>query len=345
MRRFVPVALAALLLAAGLANSALAQKRGGTLQVYFFDSPATMSIHEESTIAGQGPAMGVFNNLVMFDQHVPQAGLNTIVPDLATEWSWNEERTTLTFRLRPGVKWHDGKPFTAKDVKCTFDLLLGKSAEKLRLNPRKPWYRNLDEVVVKGDDEVIFRLKRPQPAFIAFLASGFTPIYPCHVPARDMRQHPIGTGPFKFVEFKPNEYIKVVRNPDYWKKDRPYLDGIDWTIIKNQATGQLAFLSGKFDMTSPYFFQVPLLNDTQKQDPQAICRLVPTNVNRNVILNREKPPFNNPELRRAVALTVDRPAFIDTLTQGKGDIGGDDAAAAGGNLGHAVGNGQETAGL
>ena len=117
--------------------------------MYFFDSPATMSIHEESTIAGQGPTMGVFNNLVMFDQHVPQSGLNTIVPDLATEWSWNEERTTLTFRLRQGVKWHDGKPFTAKDVKCTFDLLLGNSAEKLRLNPRKPWYRNLDEVVAE----------------------------------------------------------------------------------------------------------------------------------------------------------------------------------------------------
>ena len=322
MRKYVLAVIAALLLAGGLAMSAAAQKRGGTLRVYFFDSPATMSIHEESTIAAQGPAMGVFNNLVMYDQHVAQSGLNSIVPDLATEWSWNEARTQLTFRLRQGVKWHDGKPFTAKDVKCTFDLLQGSAPEKLRLNPRKPWYRNLDEVAVNGDDEVIFRLKRPQPAFIAFLASGFTPIYPCHVPARDMRQHPIGTGPFKFVEFKPNEYVKVVRNPDYWKKDRPYLDGIDWTIIKNQATGQLAFLTGKFDMTSPYFFQVPLINDTQKQDPQAICRLVPSNVNRNVILNREKPPFNNPELRRAVALTVDRHAFIETLTQGRGDIGG-----------------------
>ena len=72
-----------------------------------------------------------------------------------------------------------------------------------------------------------FQLKRPQPAFLALLASGFTPIYPCHVPARDMRQHPIGTGPFKFVEFKPNEVIKVARNPDYWKKGRPYLDGIE----------------------------------------------------------------------------------------------------------------------
>ena len=317
------LALAGLLLAGlGIGGNALAQKPGGTLKVYFFDSPGTMSIHEESTIASQGPAMGVFNNLVMYKQDVPQSGLNSIVPDLATEWSWDEEHTKLSFKLRDGVKWHDGKPFTAKDVKCTFDLLLGSAPDKLRLNPRKPWYRNLQAVVPNGDYEVTFELKRPQPAFIALLASGFTPIYPCHVSPRDMRQHPIGTGPFKFVEFKPNEYVKVVRNPDYWKKDRPYLDGIDWTIIKNQATGQLAFLSGQFDMTSPYFFQVPLINDTQKQDPQAICRLVPSNVNRNVIINRSAPPFDNPEVRRAVALTLDRRAFIDTLTQGKGDIGG-----------------------
>jgi peptide/nickel transport system substrate-binding protein len=199
----IRIALLLSLIAVGLilAGPVLAQKPGGILKVYFFDSPASMSVHEESTIAGQGPAMGVFNNLVMYDQHVAQSALSSIVPDLATEWTWNEERTQLTFRLRQGVKWHDGKPFTANDVKCTFDLLLGTASEKLRLNPRKPWYRNLDTVVVKGNDEVIFQLKRPQPSFIAMLASGWTPIYPCHIPARDMRQHPIGTGPFRFVEF------------------------------------------------------------------------------------------------------------------------------------------------
>ena len=161
--------LSGLLLAAWGAEPALAQKPGGTLKIYFFDSPASMSVHEESTIAGQGPAMGVFNNLVMYDQHVAQASMNSIVPDLATEWSWNEERTQLTFRLRQNVKWHDGKPFIAADVKCTFDLLVGTATEKLRLNPRKPWYRNLDTVITKGNDEVIFNLKRPQPAFIAML--------------------------------------------------------------------------------------------------------------------------------------------------------------------------------
>ena len=118
-------------------GGAFAQKPGGVLKMYFFDSPASMSIHEEATIAGQGPAMGVFNNLVMYDQHKPQTSIETIVPDLASEWSWSEDGKELTFKLRQDVKWHDGKPFTAKDVKCTFDLLQGKGAEKLRLNPRK----------------------------------------------------------------------------------------------------------------------------------------------------------------------------------------------------------------
>jgi len=163
----------------------------------------------------------------MYDQHVKQNSSQSIVPDLATSWSWNEDGTELTFPLRQGVTWHDGKPFTAKDVVCTWDLLTGRSNEKLRVNPRKSWYRILEAVTTNGDYEVTFHLKRPQPAFLTALAFGYSPIYPCHVSPRDMRQHPIGTGPFKFGAFKPNEYIKVTRNPDYWKQGRPYLDGIE----------------------------------------------------------------------------------------------------------------------
>jgi peptide/nickel transport system substrate-binding protein len=324
VKRMQSVLLAGLVLALAAApiSATHAQKSGGILKVFFFDSPATMSIHEEATIAGQGPMMGVFNNLVMYDQSVPQSGMKSIVPDLAREWSWDSAGTSLTFKLRPGVKWHDGKPFTARDVNCTWDLLQGKASEALRVNPRKTWYGNLDTVTVNGNDEVTFRLKRRQPAFIALLASGFSPVYPCHVSPLEMRRRPIGTGPFKFVEFKPNESIKVARNPDYWKPGRPYLDGIEYKIIKNQSTGALAFVAGEVDMTSPYFLQVPVLKDIKEQAPQVTCALVPSNVQRNVIINREAAPFNNPDLRRAVALTVDRRAFIDTLTQGKGDIGG-----------------------
>jgi peptide/nickel transport system substrate-binding protein len=269
------IAAAALSLALSTAPEASAQRAGGILKMYSPDSPASMSPHEESTVFAEGPTMGVFNNLVMFDQHVPQVSLNSIVPDLATSWSWNEEGTELTFPLRQGVTWHDGKPFTAKDVECTWDLLTGKSSEKLRVNPRKSWYSNLDRISARGDYEVTFHLKRPQPAFLTALASGFSPIYPCHVPSRDMRQNPIGTGPFKFVGFKPNEYVKVMRNPDYWKKDRPYLDGIEYTIIKNLSTAVLAFVSGKFDLTFPYSLTVPLLKDVKNQMPRALCEMGP----------------------------------------------------------------------
>src|SRR6185437_2692049 len=256
-----------------------------------------------------------------YDQHIAQTSINTIVPDLASQWAWDEANTQLTFKLREGVKWHDGKPFTAKDVKCTFDLLLGTASEKLRLNPRKPWYRNLEAVVPKGDYEVSFQLKRPQPAFIALLASGFTPIYPCHVPAREMRQHPIGTGPFKFVEFKPNEYIKLTRNPDYWKKDRPYLDGIEFTIMREIAPRNLAFFAGNFDVGSPYGVTPPTLKDFKEQAPQAVCSMSGVNVPRTMLINIHKPPFDNPELRRAMTLGIDREAFSTIINGGIKHIG------------------------
>jgi len=197
------VAAGALLAAIAACGPAFAQKQGGILRVPHFDSPASMSLLEESTVAVNRPMMGVFNNLVMYKQDVPQNSLKSIVPDLATGWAWNEEGTELTFPLRQGIKWHDGKPFTAADVKCTWDLLAGKSSEKLRINPRKGWYSDLAEVTTNGDYEVTFHLKRPQPSFLAVLAAGWSPVYPCHVSPREMRQHPIGTGPFKFVEFKP----------------------------------------------------------------------------------------------------------------------------------------------
>jgi peptide/nickel transport system substrate-binding protein len=318
----VLAATAGLLVASLLGGTALAQKSGGILKVHHQDSPASMSIIEEATYSTVVPMMGVFNNLVLYKQDEPQNSLKSIVPDLATSWSWSEDGTELTFKLRQGVRWHDGKPFTAADVKCTYDLLLGKAQEKLRLNPRKAWYRNLEEVSTKGDDEATFHFRRPQPAFIALLASGYSPIYPCHVSPREMRTHPIGTGPFKFVEFKANESIKVARNPDYWKPGRPYLDGIEYTIVPNRSTAILAFIAGKFDMTWPYIVTVPLLKDIEAQAPQAVCQMRTQNGSANLLVNREKPPFDSADLRRAMALALDRQSFIDILTEGQGKIGG-----------------------
>lgn len=312
-----------LLIAAAVASSAgvvssaaLAQKQGGILKIYHRDSPPSGSIHEEATNSTLSPYMGVFNNLVMYDSQKPTNSLDTIVPDLATEWSWNGDKTQLTFKLRDGVKWHDGKPFTAEDVKCTFDMLQGKGQQKFRKNPRETWYGNLDKVTADDKLQATFHLKRIQPAFVALLASGYTPIYPCHVPPAKMRTQPIGTGPFKFSDYKQNEYIKFVRNENYWKKGYPYLDGVEWTIIKSESTRMLAFIAGKFDMTFNADITLPMYKDITKQAPTAVCEMRTTNVSTNLIVNRDKAPFDNPKIREAMALTIDRKAFVDILSEG-----------------------------
>jgi peptide/nickel transport system substrate-binding protein len=311
-----------LMLALAVANPALAQKQGGVLRIYHRDSPASMSIHEEGTVGVMLPMMGVFNNLALFNQHVPQNSLQSVVPELATSWSWSEDGKDLTFKLRQGVKWHDGKPFTAADVKCTFDLLTNKGKEKLRLNFRETWWVNVAETTTDGDHEATLHLKRPQPAIIALLASGDTPIYPCHVAPRDMRTHPIGTGPFKFVEYRPGQDIRLVRNADYWKSGRPYLDGVEYTIIPNRSTAILGFVAGKFDMTFPYEVTIPLLKDIQTQMPSAICEIGMASESIGVLVNRTVAPFDNSDVRRSIALTLDRKSFVDILGQGEGKIGG-----------------------
>src|SRR5947209_11384965 len=118
MKRDLRVLAAAGVLVASLTlpDASFGQKSGGTLKIGHFDSPASMSLLEESTVAVNRPMMGVFNNLVLFRQDVPQNSPKTIVPELATSWSWNEEGTELTLPLQHGVKWHDGQPFTATDV-------------------------------------------------------------------------------------------------------------------------------------------------------------------------------------------------------------------------------------
>ena len=322
LRTFAALALALLLAALMTPVQAQEPKRGGILKMYQRDSPASASIHEESTYSTNVPFMAVFNNLALFKQDVPQNSVETIVPELAIGWAWSADNLSLTFKLREGVKWHDGKPFTARDVKCTFDTVMDRTQDKFRKNPRQAWYQNVSEIVTAGDFEVSFRLTRPQPSLISLLASGYSPIYPCHVPQSAMRTHPIGTGPFKFVEFKQNEIIRLARNPDYWRPGRPYLDGIELPIITNRSTAMLAFVAGRLDMTFPTEVTVPIMRDIRAQAPKSVCFFGQTNVATNLIINREKPPFDNADIRRAMALTLDRKAFIDILYEGQADIGG-----------------------
>src|SRR5712672_4027817 len=111
--RIAALAAVACLVSAAAAGPAFAQKGGGVLKFFHRDSPASGSIHEEATISAVAPFMGVFNNLVLFNQHEKQNRLDLIEPELAEAWKWNDDFTRVSFQLRQGVKWHDGKPFTA----------------------------------------------------------------------------------------------------------------------------------------------------------------------------------------------------------------------------------------
>lgn len=303
-----------------MAGAALAEKPGGILKVYHIDTPPSASLLEETTNSATIAFMAVYNNLVMFDPAKEHNTLDTIVPDLAASWAWSEDATQLKMQLREGVTWHDGRPFSSADVKCTWEMLLGRSAERqaMRKHPRELWWQNIAGVTVEGPAVITFQLKRPQPSFLALLAAGYTPVYPCHVPPTTMRRQPIGTGPFVFVAMKPNESITLKRNQRYWKPNRPLLDGIEFTIIANRATRILAFTTGSIDLTFPNGdVSIPLLKTIKAQVPSAICKIMPTNVAGNLIVNREKPPFDKPGIRRAMQLAIDRKAFIDIISEGQ----------------------------
>src|SRR5262245_19558474 len=159
MRARLALAIGLSFLAVMLAvTEALAQKQGGTLRIYHRDNLPSGSIHEEATISTVQPFMAVFSNLVLFDQGKKLNSTETIVPDLAESWAWDATNTKLTFKLRQGVKWHDGKAFTAKDVQCTWNKLTGKDKDDFRKNPRAIWWHNLKDMTVNGDHEITFNL-------------------------------------------------------------------------------------------------------------------------------------------------------------------------------------------
>ncbi|MES2563072.1 MAG: ABC transporter substrate-binding protein [Pseudomonadota bacterium] len=301
-------------------TNALAQKTGGVLKRANDENPPSASLHEEGSNIVTTPFIPVFNNLVTFDPTKNISRPDALVPDLATSWAWSADNKTLTFKLRRGVTWHDGKAFSAADVKCTWDTVTEKRDAGWRKSPRKAWYSNLQEVVVEGDDQVSFRLNRPQPSFLGFFAAGWSVVYPCHVDGRQMRQKPIGTGPFMVRSFEPGKMIRLVRNPNYFKPGRPYLDGIDMPIISAPNTRILAFVAGDTDIYTP---SATLLAEVKAKLPDAICEVGLSYAYTQLVINRSIAPFNDLRIRRALALAIDRDAVIKVKGAGLDRLGGE----------------------
>ncbi|MBI4081465.1 MAG: ABC transporter substrate-binding protein [Candidatus Lambdaproteobacteria bacterium] len=324
---------AALLVATCLAaRPALAQKYGGVLQGVLLANPGSLSIPEELFFTVV-PLTPMFNNLVVFDPLNSRASLDSVRPELAESWSWSADRKSLVFRLRQGVKFHDGQPLTSKDAKHTFDLGRGKGEPKLRISPRKDWFSNVEEIATDGDREVIFRLRRPQPSLVAMLATGYAAVYPAHIPVADWRTKAIGTGPFTLKEYKRDQYLVLEKNPEYWVPGRPYMNGIRYTVIRARPTRLAAFQAGHADLNFPLETPRPFMAALKQAAPNLKFAESPRLTFPAVFANPKVKPWDDRRMWQVLNLAIDREAFVKTVFQGGAVVGGANLPPPGGAWG------------
>lgn len=304
-------------------RDALAQKSGGVLNSMLREAPAHFSPLEASTVEPVITSVPTYNNLVVFDPLKEQESLANVIPDLAEKWAWSDGGKRLTFTLRRGVKWQDGQAFTSADVKHTLDLVRGvHPTAKLRLNPRKAWFWNVKDVQTRGDYEVIFVLGAPEPSLLAMLATHLLPILPAHVDPNVLRLKPMGTGPFRMKEVVPDQSVYLERNPDYWMKGRPYLDGIRFTVIKSRPARMAALTVGQVDFSFANDMTANTRDQLKKAVPSIHVQETAVNGWDNLIVNTRRPPFDNPKIRQALNLSLDRGAFIRSIYGGTALEGG-----------------------
>jgi peptide/nickel transport system substrate-binding protein len=323
----VTLGLALLIAAALLVLPASGQspkpKRGGILNSALTEDPPGLVVHESATISNVWPMSPCYSNLVIFDPLKPLDSAETVVPELAERWSWQDNYRHLVLFLRKNVKWHDGRPFTAADVKYTFDAVreAPDSVGKLRTSPRKDWYANVEAIETPEPHTVVFRLKRPQPSLLLMLASGYSPVLPAHVPIAELRQRCVGTGPFRQKEYLRGQLLELERNPAYFVPDRPYLDGIRYTIIRERGTRLAALQAGRLDAFLPLEMTKAMADAAKAQTPSLVITEVGQNGSDNVIMNHKRAPFDNLSVRRAINLAMDRNGYVRGVRQNGAVIG------------------------
>src|SRR5215831_12749235 len=309
--------------AAGVYAQGQTPKRGGILNTLLIEEPPGLLIHESATVSNVWPMSPCYSNLVLFDPAKPQESVDTVIPELADRWSWQDNYRNLVFFLKKNVKWHDGRPFTSRDVKYTFDVVreAPEAPAKLRLSARKDWYANVEGIEAPDPSTVVFKLKRPQPSLLLMLASGYSPVYPAHVPLGELRQKCVGTGPFKFKEWQRGQSMELERNPDYFIPDRPYLDGIKYTVVSDRGTRLAALQAGRLDAFVPLEMTKAMADAAKKTAPNLVISEVGQNGSDNVILNVKRAPFDNPAVRRAISLAMDRQGYVQGVRHGGAVVG------------------------
>jgi peptide/nickel transport system substrate-binding protein len=298
-----------------LGNAALAQKQGGSMVMLVQPEPPTLA----SYMSTSGPigivTSKIFDGLLEYDTELkPQ-------PSLAESWTITPDGKTFTFKLRQGVKFHDGKPLTSADVQ--FSIM---DAARVT-HPRGPnTFRAVTAVKTPDAHTVVLELSEAAPYMLMAFSGYETPILPKHIYGQgDLRSHPnannpVGSGPFKFVEWKKGQYIRLDRNPDYWKKGQPYLDRIIARFIADPSTRTAALEKGEAHFAA--------LGAVPYQDAKTLGTLPSLTVTTKghelispvaeLLLNTKNKPLDDKQVRKAIAYAMDRQFIIDNIWFGFG---------------------------
>ena len=288
-------------------------KSGGVLRYGIMMRPPHFDVHQSGTVNNIGSQGCMFDNLIRRD---PRDSGKTIIPDLAHSWEIAEDGKTYTFHLRRGVEFHDGAELTAEDVKATFDRI-AKPPPGISI-PRSVLFKAVSEISARDKYTVEFKLSEPRPInfMMSAIASGWNVILrkkTLEDHKYDLRRVEIypGTGPFKSARRAENEVWVMEKNKNYWNKGLPYLDGIEfYNAMSFSPELGSAILSGRVDY-------VRLTDPVTARKAAATPGLSTAAFNQSVVhatcVNNRKKPFDDPRVRRALHLALDRPALIETV--------------------------------
>jgi len=278
---------------------------GGELTFVVPSEPPSFDGHREETFGLIHPIAPHYNTLFRTD---PTDHTGTkVIGDLAESWQFSKDSRTLTVKIRSGVKFHDGSLLTSKDVKASYDHIIFPPAGVA--SSRKGAYVSVEAIETPDPQTVRFRLKWPESSFLANLASPYNFIYRAELLAKDPRwyeTHINGTGPFKFVEYVKGSHWVGKKNPDYWDKGKPYLDGYR-AIFMTSSSAMVAAVRGErahaqfrgFSPSERDSIVQALGNKITVQESPWNCVIL-------VALNHEKKPFGDKRVRRALTLALDR---------------------------------------
>ncbi len=259
-----------------------------------------------------GPAFNLYSMLVCLSQSYD------VIPDLAKSWETSEDGTQITFHLVDNAKWHDGTPVTAADVKWTYEKIVSTEGQPVKEN-----LSALDHIETPDDYTAVFVLKQPSAQFMGFLAWYSTFVMPKHIydgtdwSSNPANQQPIGSGPFKFVEYVAGDHITLEANPDYFGEG-PYMDRIVYRIIPDPGTVEQALLNDEVDHDAAGLVGADSIPSFQADDRFKVVNKVFPSVY-YVTFNFGREVTSDLKVRQAIGMAIDRQVIVERGLSGAGD--------------------------